>query len=56
MLGDAPVKGSLFHREPLAIALNELALKWHCVYNDQPWDPEFVAIVDRRSLFRGSLM
>ena len=26
------------------------------VYNDHPRDPKFVAVVDRRSLFRGSLM
>jgi hypothetical protein len=25
------------------------------VYNDHPWDPKIVAIVDRWSLFRGSL-
>ncbi len=24
------------------------------VYNDHPWDPKFVAIVDRWSFFRGS--
>jgi len=26
------------------------------VYNDHPRDPEFVAVVDRWSLFRGSFM
>jgi hypothetical protein len=26
------------------------------VYNDHPWDPEFMAIVDRWSLFRGTLI
>jgi len=26
------------------------------VYNDHPWDPKFVAVVDRWSLFRGSFM
>ncbi len=26
------------------------------VYNDHPWDPKFVAIVDRLLLFRGSFM
>ncbi len=26
------------------------------VYNDHPWDPEFVAVIDRWSLFRGSFM
>jgi hypothetical protein len=25
------------------------------VYNDHPWDPEIVAVVDRWSLFRGNL-
>ena len=25
-------------------------------YNDHSWDPKFVAVVDRWSLFRGSLM
>ena len=26
------------------------------VYNDHPWDPKFVAVVDRWSLFRGTFM
>ncbi len=26
------------------------------VYNDSPWDPKFVAFVDRWLLFRGSFM
>jgi len=33
--------------------------KWHTVklvYNDHPWDPKFVAVVDWWSLFRGSFM
>ena len=26
------------------------------VYNDHPWDPKIVAVVDRWSLFRGSFV
>jgi hypothetical protein len=32
--------------------LNIITVK--LVYNDHPWDPKFVAVVDRWSLFRGS--
>ncbi len=37
------------------LTCNEFACTVKLVYNDHPRDPKFVAVVDRWSLFRGSV-
>jgi len=60
--------GQFFLQHCLALYLQRLPFYWikifgrgygytvKLVYNDHPRDPEFLAVVDRWSLFRGNLM